>query len=66
MEELAKTFTAKLTKEPVWLTESLVFLGEIERKNDFENSAPIGSYRRDNESFDDYVLDEYRRRNEFE
>ena len=30
------------SREPVWLSERLVFLGEIERRHDFENPGPIG------------------------
>ncbi len=41
-EELSKHFEIKLSKVPLWLTDRLVFLGEIERKNDFEAKNPIG------------------------
>lgn len=34
-DELSRFFDLQLTREPVWLTERLVFLGEIERSNDF-------------------------------
>ena len=35
-------FKFGLTKEPYRITEDLIFLGEIERTNDFENQKPIG------------------------
>ena len=41
-EELSKHFKMKLSKGPLWLTEKLVFLGEIERKNSFEAKNPFG------------------------
>ncbi len=41
-EKAAQHFNLQLTKQPLWLTSHLVFLGEIERHNDFENKAPIG------------------------
>jgi len=38
-EAIASFFSIKLSNEPVWLTENMVFLGEIERKLDFEKNA---------------------------
>jgi len=57
-EELSKHFKMKLSKKPLWLTERLVFLGEIERKNDFETKSPIGKVIRDNFEEDDYLIDD--------
>jgi 7,8-dihydropterin-6-yl-methyl-4-(beta-D-ribofuranosyl)aminobenzene 5'-phosphate synthase len=34
-----------LSREPVWLTDDLVFLGEIPRNNDFESLEPLGTVR---------------------
>jgi 7,8-dihydropterin-6-yl-methyl-4-(beta-D-ribofuranosyl)aminobenzene 5'-phosphate synthase len=39
--ELEKVFKLTLIKEPYWLTDRLVYLGEIPRVFDFENRAPI-------------------------
>jgi len=39
--ELEKVFRLTLTKEPYWLTDRLVYLGEIPRIFDFENREPI-------------------------
>ena len=56
--KLSKHFNIKLSKEPVWLTKKLVFLGEIERKNDFEVKIPIGKIVINNSENDDYLLDD--------
>ena len=59
-EKLSKHFNIKLSKDPVWLTENLIFLGEIERKNDFEAKSPIGKIVKPNFEFgeDDYLMDD--------
>jgi len=41
-EKLARQFDLILSSEPVWLTNKLVALGEIERVFDFEKSKPMG------------------------
>lgn len=56
-EKLSKHFSLKLSKNPFWLTKKLVFLGEIERSNDFENKEPLGKVHNDNIE-DDYLLDD--------
>jgi 7,8-dihydropterin-6-yl-methyl-4-(beta-D-ribofuranosyl)aminobenzene 5'-phosphate synthase len=40
---LNEWFDMVLTKEPYWLTDNLVFLGEIPRNNDFEGRIPFTS-----------------------
>jgi 7,8-dihydropterin-6-yl-methyl-4-(beta-D-ribofuranosyl)aminobenzene 5'-phosphate synthase len=57
-EELSRHFKMKLSKEPLWLTDRLVFLGEIERKNDFEAKSPIGKVVKDDFEEDDYSIDD--------
>jgi len=57
-EKLSTHFQIKLSKAPVWLTEDLVFLGEIERKNDFEAKSPIGKIVKDGFEEDDYLMDD--------
>ena len=57
-EKLSKHFELKLSENPVWLTEKLVFLGEIERKNDFEAQRPIGKIVKENLEEDDYSMDD--------
>lgn len=57
-DQLQKIFSLKLAKEPVWLTDKLVFLGEIERNNVFEAKQPIGQTLRDNNWEADFVYDD--------
>jgi len=57
-EELSKHFKMKLSKEPLWLTDRLVFLGEIERKNNFEAKKPIGKVVKEDFEEDDYSIDD--------
>jgi len=58
IHQLKKTFSLKLGKEPLWLSEKLLFLGEIERNNSFEVKAPMGKMLRDGIWEDDFVLDD--------
>ncbi|KAF5414218.1 MAG: 7, 8-dihydropterin-6-methyl-4-(beta-D-ribofuranosyl)- aminobenzene-5'-phosphate synthase [Candidatus Methanogaster sp.] len=51
-------FNMRLSREPMWLTDNLVFLGEIERTNNFETMDPIGKILRDGTEEDDYVIDD--------
>lgn len=57
-EKLSRLFNLNLSKEPVWLNNKLVFLGEIERLNDFESKKPIGKTAQNEELIDDYNLDD--------
>jgi 7,8-dihydropterin-6-yl-methyl-4-(beta-D-ribofuranosyl)aminobenzene 5'-phosphate synthase len=57
-EKLSEHFKLKSSKDPVWLTEKLVFLGQIERKNDFEAKSPIGKIVKPNCEEDDYLMDD--------
>jgi len=57
-DKLRHHFEMNLTKEPVWLTERLVYLGEIERTNDFENREPLGKVHYDDRIEDDFLLDD--------
>ncbi len=47
INQLNKSFPLRLSQEPIWLTEKLIFLGEIERKNSFEVRTPMGKTLRD-------------------
>lgn len=51
-------FEMNLRKEPFWITEKLVFLGEIERTNDFENKKPIGKCINQGVEEDDFLMDD--------
>lgn len=57
-DKLNKHFNMMLSKEPIWITEKLVFLGEIERNNDFENKMPIGQTRENGNFEPDYIMDD--------
>ena len=56
--KLQQHFNMNLSKKPVWLTDKLVFLGEIERINDFENKVPFGKIHYKNEIKDDFIMDD--------
>lgn len=56
--EIACHFQVQLSRKPLWLTENLVFLGEIQRSNDFENLTPLGKVYKSTEGQDDYILDD--------
>lgn len=57
-EQLSKHFKLNLTKDPLWLSEKLVFLGEIPRTNNYEGKSPIGRVTIDDKMQDDYVFDD--------
>jgi 7,8-dihydropterin-6-yl-methyl-4-(beta-D-ribofuranosyl)aminobenzene 5'-phosphate synthase len=57
-DRLFRYFNDKTSKEPVWLTERLVFLGEIPRLNDFESKEPIGRILKDGKHEDDFNIDD--------
>jgi len=57
-EELSKHFKMKLSKKPLWLTDKLVFLGEVERNNNFETKNPIGKTIEGDIEKDDYLIDD--------
>jgi 7,8-dihydropterin-6-yl-methyl-4-(beta-D-ribofuranosyl)aminobenzene 5'-phosphate synthase len=56
-ETIAKHFPLKLSKDPVWLTDKLVFLGEIKRKFDFEEMS-MGDIVVDGKKQQDKLLDD--------
>lgn len=57
-ETLQETFPVTLTRDPMRLTEHLLFLGEIERSNDFEALKPLGHTQRYDTWDDDYLYDD--------
>jgi 7,8-dihydropterin-6-yl-methyl-4-(beta-D-ribofuranosyl)aminobenzene 5'-phosphate synthase len=57
-DKLSKNFPIKLSKDPIWLTERILFLGEIERTNDFETKKPIGSIMKPDGEEPDYLYDD--------
>jgi len=56
--DLAPFFEIQLSREPVHLTERLTFLGEIERRNDFEAQESLGELAMDGQNSPDWVLDD--------
>jgi 7,8-dihydropterin-6-yl-methyl-4-(beta-D-ribofuranosyl)aminobenzene 5'-phosphate synthase len=57
-DKLSGYFHLNLSREPVYLTERLIFLGEIERTNDFENKRPIGKILESGVQKDDFLFDD--------
>ena len=57
-DKLSGYFDLKFSREPVNLTERLVFLGEIERRNDFEAKNPIGRILDSGIEKDDFLVDD--------
>lgn len=55
---LAQKYRLHLTKEPYWLTQKLVFLGEIPRNISFEPPIPIGTTYHNGQSQPDYLADD--------
>ena len=57
-DRLGQYFDLRLSREPVWLTDNLVFLGEIERKNNFETTSQAGTMAIDSIDFADLIIDD--------
>ena len=55
---LAEKFELCLGKEPVWLTERLVWLGEIPHTIDFEPAYAIGTVERAGKTEADFIADD--------
>lgn len=56
--DLENDFDITLTAEPLWLTNDVVFLGEIPRLTDFEGRVPIGNVKKNGVYSMDYVIDD--------
>jgi 7,8-dihydropterin-6-yl-methyl-4-(beta-D-ribofuranosyl)aminobenzene 5'-phosphate synthase len=57
-DKLSNYFPVKLSKDPIWLTEKILFLGEIERTNDFEGKKPLGAIIKPEGEEPDYLFDD--------
>jgi len=57
-EVLNRCFHITASKSPVWLSERMVFLGEIERLYEFENKNPIGVTIENGIEKDDFLMDD--------
>ncbi|MBN2309800.1 MAG: MBL fold metallo-hydrolase [Candidatus Hydrogenedentes bacterium] len=58
-DKLARHFDLHLSEGPVRLTERLLFLGGIDRRNSFEGRNPIGQLAPAGEEDEDYVVDDH-------
>ena len=56
--KLTGYFNLKLSRDPVYLTERLVYLGEIGRTNEFEAKKPIGKILENGNEKDDYLIED--------
>ncbi len=56
--QLSRHFEIVSSRDPVWLTDRLVFLGEIERENDFEAKSPLGKTSTEKGDEDDFLMDD--------
>lgn len=58
-KEEIQELTQYLQSETIMdITEQLIYLGEIPRKNDFESKEPIGKQQKNGKWEDDYLLDD--------
>lgn len=57
-EELSTRFNLNLSEEPAFITDNLVFLGQIPRNNDFEGKEPIGKRLIHGKWEPDYISDD--------
>jgi 7,8-dihydropterin-6-yl-methyl-4-(beta-D-ribofuranosyl)aminobenzene 5'-phosphate synthase len=55
---LSKLFVINEYDQPFWITEKLVYLGQIERNNDFEAQKSLGYQKDIGEENKDYILDD--------
>ncbi len=55
-KKIESVFSTKYTKEPYFITENIVFLGEIPRNSDFEAKQPVGLLKDSNTP--DFVMDD--------
>lgn len=55
---LEKYFELITSRNPVWITDHLIFLGEIERTNDFEATTPFGKIVRNGVEEDDFLIED--------
>ena len=57
-DEIKEMANYMACKEPYFITEKLVYLGQIPRRNNFENKNPIGQYEKNGQWKDDYLVDD--------
>ena len=57
-EEVAEFAKLRLSREPVWITERLLYLGQVADTFDFEARQPIGRRQTEDGWFHDYCYDD--------
>jgi 7,8-dihydropterin-6-yl-methyl-4-(beta-D-ribofuranosyl)aminobenzene 5'-phosphate synthase len=57
-ESVGKHFDLQLHDKPLWITDKLVYLGQIPRTNEYENKQPIGVVEADGKTEPDFILDD--------
>ena len=57
-DKLSKVFRLQLSSKPLWLTENVVFLGEIPRRYDFEHDLLESKIIIDGKEIEDELLDD--------
>lgn len=57
-EALKACFDFQLSRDPFWISKKLVFLGQIERVNGFENRQPLGITVENGIPKEDFLLDD--------
>jgi 7,8-dihydropterin-6-yl-methyl-4-(beta-D-ribofuranosyl)aminobenzene 5'-phosphate synthase len=57
-DRLSAYFQTAFSEEPVYLTDRMVFLGEIERINDFEAKKPLGKIRDGDVEKNDFLIED--------
>lgn len=58
LEKIKRHFPVHLSKDPFWITEKLVYLGQINRTNDFEGKKAIGKLVTDQGEVEDFNYDD--------
>ncbi len=57
-KDLSRHFQIQSSTDPIWLTDKLVYLGQIERTNDFEGKISIGKVSINGHQEADYLLED--------
>ncbi|MGI6358232.1 MAG: MBL fold metallo-hydrolase [Bacillota bacterium] len=58
LADLERRFPLSLSREPQWLSERVLWLGQIDRQNDFESPEKPGKILRDGEWETDWLIDD--------
>jgi len=58
VDSLSKVFDLTMSASPVFITDNLVYLGEIPRVNSFEADKPLGKIVTENGEQPDYLMDD--------